>query len=67
MSAEEWKRGVGCGAAGCPLSSSGLCSPRSQAVRMETPEALSLEIETECQVLEVCFELRNRLKIRQGR
>ncbi|XP_059530424.1 LOW QUALITY PROTEIN: E3 ubiquitin-protein ligase TRIM11-like [Myotis daubentonii] len=39
---------------------------RSQAVRLETPEALSLEIETECEVLEVCFELRNRLKIRQG-
>nr|KAF6291928.1 tripartite motif containing 38 [Myotis myotis] len=39
---------------------------RSQAVRMETPEALSLEIETECEIPDVCFELRNRLKSHQG-
>ncbi|XP_070253700.1 E3 ubiquitin-protein ligase TRIM38-like [Myotis yumanensis] len=39
---------------------------RSQAVRLETPEALSLEVETECEVLEVCFELKNRFKSHQG-
>ncbi|XP_005863129.2 PREDICTED: polyadenylate-binding protein-interacting protein 1 [Myotis brandtii] len=30
------------------------------------PEALSLEVETECEVLEVCFELKNRFKSHQG-
>ncbi|ELK33054.1 Tripartite motif-containing protein 38 [Myotis davidii] len=39
---------------------------RSQAVRLETPEALVLEIETECDVPEVYFDLRKRLRRHQG-
>ncbi|XP_015416973.1 PREDICTED: E3 ubiquitin-protein ligase TRIM38, partial [Myotis davidii] len=38
---------------------------RSQAVRLETPEALVLEIETECDVPEVYFDLRKRLRRHQ--
>ncbi|XP_070253710.1 E3 ubiquitin-protein ligase TRIM38-like [Myotis yumanensis] len=38
---------------------------RSQAVRLETPEALSLEIETECEVPELYFDLRKRLRSHQ--
>ncbi|XP_014306189.2 E3 ubiquitin-protein ligase TRIM38-like, partial [Myotis lucifugus] len=39
---------------------------RSQAVRLETPEALSLEIETKYKVPELYFELRKRLSSHQG-
>ncbi|XP_070251918.1 polyadenylate-binding protein-interacting protein 1-like [Myotis yumanensis] len=39
---------------------------RSQVVRLETPEALSLEIQTEYKVPELYFELRKRLRSHQG-
>ncbi|XP_054568214.1 E3 ubiquitin-protein ligase TRIM38-like [Eptesicus fuscus] len=39
---------------------------RSQAVRLETPEAVSLEVQTECEVPEVYFDLRKRLRSHQG-
>ncbi|XP_070253697.1 uncharacterized protein [Myotis yumanensis] len=39
---------------------------RSQAVRLETPEALSLEIETKCKVSEFCFDLSKQLRSHQG-
>ncbi|XP_059530421.1 E3 ubiquitin-protein ligase TRIM38-like isoform X8 [Myotis daubentonii] len=38
---------------------------RSQAVRLETPEALVLEIETECEVPELYFDLRKHLRSHQ--
>ncbi|XP_036199251.1 E3 ubiquitin-protein ligase TRIM38-like [Myotis myotis] len=38
---------------------------RSQAVRLEMPEALSLEVETECDVPELYFDLRKRLRSHQ--
>ncbi|EPQ05777.1 Tripartite motif-containing protein 38 [Myotis brandtii] len=39
---------------------------RSQDVRLETPEALSLEIQTQYKVPELYFELRKRLRSHQG-
>ncbi|KAK1328819.1 hypothetical protein QTO34_010988 [Cnephaeus nilssonii] len=39
---------------------------RSQAVRLETPEAVSLEVQTECDVPELYFDLRKRLRGHQG-
>ncbi|XP_036199248.1 uncharacterized protein LOC118673010 isoform X1 [Myotis myotis] len=38
---------------------------RSQAVRLEMPEALSLEIETECEVPELYFDLSKHLRSHQ--
>ncbi|KAK1328820.1 hypothetical protein QTO34_010989 [Cnephaeus nilssonii] len=39
---------------------------RSQAVRLETPEAVSLEVQTQCDVPELYFDLRKRLRSHQG-
>ncbi|XP_054567718.1 E3 ubiquitin-protein ligase TRIM38-like [Eptesicus fuscus] len=39
---------------------------RSQTVRLETPEAVSLEVQTKCEVPELYFDLRKRLRSHQG-
>lgn len=39
---------------------------RSQAGQLETPEALSLEIQSECEAPELYFDLRKWLRSHQG-